>query len=122
MPKRIVFTRHDGEVAVCAPSLTAMAYMTGGGGRWDGFPPGFLDRQIAEQAKYGVGEWAAVRFVRAMQLGGLSSAEAYAVARDRFCGHLGTGHELWDTPTFQPIAGLAVPGCADTTVGRSTFR
>jgi hypothetical protein len=96
MPKRIVYTRHDGEVAVSAPSLTAMTYMTGGGGRWDGFPRGFLDRQIAEQATCGVGEWAAVRFVRAMQFGGLSSAEAYAVMRDRFCGHLGTGHELWD--------------------------
>jgi hypothetical protein len=96
MPKRIVYTRHDGEVAVCAPSLKAMAYMTGGGGRWDGFPRGFLDRQIAKQAEYGVGEWAAARFVRAMQFGGLSNAEAYAIVRDRFCGHLGTGHELWD--------------------------
>jgi hypothetical protein len=26
-----------------------MAYMTGGGGRWDGFPRGFLDRQIAKE-------------------------------------------------------------------------
>jgi len=37
-----------------------------------------------------------------MQFGGLSNAEAYAVMRDRFCGHLGTGHELWevdDLPT-----------------------
>lgn len=94
--RRIIYTRPDGGVSVCAPSLTAMAYMTGGGGRWDGFPRGFLDRQIAEQAKYGVGEWAAARFVRAMQHGGLSTPEAYAVVRDRFCAHLGTGCELWD--------------------------
>jgi hypothetical protein len=96
MPKRIIYTRHDGGVSICAPSLTAMAYMTGGGGRWDGFPPGFLDRQIAEQSKHGVGERAAVRFVHAMQFGGCSTAEAYGIMRDRFCAHLGTGCELWD--------------------------
>jgi len=97
MPKRIVYTRFDGGVSVCAPSLTAMAYMTGGGGRWDGFPRGFLQRQIEAQAKDGVGEWAAARFVRAMQFGGCTTAEAYAIMRDRFCAHLGTGCELWDT-------------------------
>lgn len=96
MPKRLVYTRHDGGVSVCAPSLTALAYMTGGGGRWDGYPRGFLERQIAEQAKYGVGEDNAARFVRAMQFGGLTSAQAYAVMRDRFCAHLGSGCELWD--------------------------
>jgi hypothetical protein len=69
--------------------------MTGGGGRWDGFSRGFLDRQIAKQAEE-CGEWAAARFVRAMQFGGLSTPEAYAVMRDRFCAHLGTGCELWD--------------------------
>ena len=101
MPKRIVYTRPDGGVSVCAPSLTALRFMTGGGGRWDGYPRGFLDRQIAKQSEE-CGEWAAVRFVRGMQFGGLSSAEAYALIRDRFCGYLGTGHELWnvaDIPT-----------------------
>jgi hypothetical protein len=37
-----------------------------------------------------------------MQFGGLSMPEAYAVMRDRFCVHLGTGCELWnvdDVPT-----------------------
>jgi len=97
MPKRIVYTRFDGGVSVCAPSLTALAYMTGGGGRWDGFPRGFMERQIVAQAKDGVGEWAAARFVRAMQFGGCTTAEAYAIMRDRFCAHLGTGCELWDT-------------------------
>ena len=75
--------------------------MTGGGGRWDAeirfLPRGFMDRQIAAQARHGVGERAAARFVRAMQWGGLTTAEAYAVMRDRFCAHLGTGCELWDT-------------------------
>lgn len=100
MPKRIVYTRPDRGVSVCALSRTVLAYMTGGGGRWDAeiqhMPRGFLDRQIAAQARHGVGEWAAVRFVRAMQFGGLSTAEAYGVMRDRFCTHLGTGCELWD--------------------------
>ena len=94
--KRIVYTRPDNGVSVCAPSDTALAYMCNGGGRWDGFPRGFLERQIAEQSKYGVGERAAVRFVRAMQFGGCTSAEAYAIIRDRFCAHLGTACELWD--------------------------
>jgi hypothetical protein len=124
MPKRIVFTRHDGGVAVCAPSLTALRFMTGGGGRWDP-PPGkmwhrwddkshlidvpyhlrgqrfiaptwFLNAQIDAQAKDGVGERAARRFVHAMQFGGCTDAEAYELMRDRFCAHHGTGIELWD--------------------------
>ena len=100
MLRRIVFTRPNGGVSICAPSLTALAYMTGGGGRWDDvlrWDRDFLDRQIAEQSKCGVGEWAAARFVRAMQFGGLSTPEAYGVIRDRFCAHLGSGHELWHT-------------------------
>jgi hypothetical protein len=92
----IVYTGPNRGVALCYASPTALAYMTGGGGRWDGFPRGFLDRQIEAQAKHGVGEWAAARFVRAMQFGGLTTAEAYGVMRDRFCAHLGTGCELWD--------------------------
>lgn len=96
MPRRvIVYTRPGGSVAVCSPSLTAMCYMTSGGGRWDGSESGFIDRQIDEQAKYGVGEGAAHRFVMAMQFGGCTDAEAYEAARDRFCAHLGTGCELW---------------------------
>jgi hypothetical protein len=124
MPKRIVYTRPDGAVAVCAPSLTALRFVTGGGGRWDP-PPGkmwhrwddkshlidvpyhlrgqrfiaptwFLNAQIDAQAKDGVGERAARRFVHAMQFGGCTDAEAYAVMRDRFCAHQGTGIELWD--------------------------
>jgi hypothetical protein len=124
MPKRIVYTRPDGGVAVCAPSLTALRFMTGGGGRWDP-PPGkmwhrwhdkshlidvlyhsrgqrfiaptwFLNAQIDAQAKDGVGERAARRFVHAMQFGGCTDAEAYELMRDRFCVHQGTGIELWD--------------------------
>ena len=95
MIRRIVYTRPDQGVSVFAPSLTALSYMTGGGGRWDGAPRGFLERQIEAQSKNGVGEWAARRFVTAMQFGGLTTAEAYGVMRDRFCAHLGTACELW---------------------------
>jgi hypothetical protein len=69
--------------------------MTGGGGRWDGFPRGFIDRQIAKQAEE-CGERNAHRFVKAMQFGGCTDAEAYELMRDRFCAHLGSGIELWD--------------------------
>jgi hypothetical protein len=96
---RIVYTRPDGGVSVCAPSDTALRYMTGGGGRWDDivvWDRGFLDRQIAAQSKDGVGERAAHAFVMAMHKGGCSTPEAYGIMRDRFCSHLGTGCELWD--------------------------
>lgn len=93
--KYIVYTRNDGGVSICAPSLTALSFMTNGGGRWDGYNPGFLDRQIEAQAQYGVGERAARSFVMAMQFGGYTEAEAYGVMLDRFCAHLGTGCELW---------------------------
>ena len=95
MPKRIVYTRPDGGVSVCAPSHTALRFMTGGGGRWDGYPRGFLDRQIAKQSEE-CGERNAHRFVMAMQLGGCTDAEAYELMRDRFCAHHGTGIELCD--------------------------
>ena len=97
--KHIVSTAPDGRVLITTPSLTAMCFMTCGGGRWHDElqhePPGFLERQIAEQAKNGVGEWAARRFVEAMQNGGCTVDDAYEIMRDRFAAHLGTGHELW---------------------------
>jgi len=69
--------------------------MTGGGGRWDGFSRGVLDRQIAKQAEES-GERNAHRFVTPMQFGGCTGAETYELMRDRFCAHQGTGIELWD--------------------------
>lgn len=96
----IVYTRPDGKVSVCAPSLTALSYMTSGGGRWDDIlrtDRDFLDRQIAAQAEYGVGERAARRFVHAMQFGGCTDAEAYEIMRDRFCAPHGSAFELVDS-------------------------
>lgn len=104
MQRFIVYTRPDRGVDVCAPSLTCMGFMGNGGGRWNDIIPhqplGFLDRQIAEQAKHGVGERHARRFVMALHKGGCSSSEAYEIMRDRYCVHLGTGHELWDKEDF----------------------
>ena len=69
--------------------------MTLGGGRWDQFGPGFLMRQVWQQVQDGISEHAAVKFMRAMQFGGCTEAEAYGVIRDRDCAHLGTACELW---------------------------
>lgn len=90
----IVYTRPDGGVSVCAPSLTALRYMTHGGGRWDGCDPGFIDRQIEAQSAHGVGERAARQFVLAMHKGGCTDAEAYAIMRDRFCAPHGSAFEI----------------------------
>lgn len=97
MPKRIVYTRERNLVSVCAPSHTALWYMIYGG-RWNGFPEldKFLLRQIEVQAKE-CGHRAAKKFVYAMQFGGCTLEESYEIMRDRFCAHLGTGCEIWDT-------------------------
>ena len=90
----IVFTRPNGKVSITRPSNTLLAWM-GNGGRWNGFDPGFADRQIDKLCEEGISWCAASRYVRAMQFGGCTSAEAWGIIRDRFCGHLGTGFELW---------------------------
>lgn len=93
MDRGIVYTRPDGGVNICVPSDTAMRFLSSGG-RWGAPERGFLERQIAEQAKYGVGEYAAARFVTGMQFGGLSTSEAFAVMRDRFCAPYGTAFDI----------------------------
>jgi hypothetical protein len=128
MPEQrfILYTRPDGGVSVCAPSLTALRYMTQGGGRWDPpegkmwfrannashlidvpyhlrgqrfiAPTWLLNAQIDAQAVDGVGECAARRFVHAMQFGGCTEAEAYEIMRDRFCAPHGSAFDLIDAP------------------------
>lgn len=95
MRRRIVYTRPDGGVSICCPAKDAIRWMTLGG-LWRDRSRGFVDGQIHRQIKEGRLEHAAVRFARAMVLGGLTTAEALEVIRDRDCGHLGTGHELWN--------------------------
>lgn len=94
--RRIVYTRHDGGVTVCTPAPQCLADMARGG-HWGPIARGFLDDQIDRQVANGIAPDAAARFVRALAFGGATEAEAYAIIRDRDCGHLGSGHELWDT-------------------------
>jgi hypothetical protein len=93
--KRIVYTAHDGSVAICAPTdwiMTALCC----GGLWDHFPRGFIDTQIERQIARGVKADAARRYANAVQFGGCTTAEAFEIIRDRDCAHLGTAIELWD--------------------------
>ncbi len=94
--RRIVYTRHsDGGVSVCTPTEWAISVMMCGG-LWAEHPRGFAEAQIERQIARGVDPDAARRYVRAVQFGGLSEAEAYAVIRDRDCAHLGHTIELMD--------------------------
>lgn len=95
MRHRIVYTRFDGGVSVTCPTDWIM-HVLAHGQFWLGMPRGFVDAQIERQIARGVHPYAAVRYARAMVSGGLTTAEALEVIRDRDCGHLGTAHELWD--------------------------
>lgn len=95
MNKVIVYTPHDGGVAICHPAAECIRAM-GLGGYWADRPRGFLQVQIERQIVAGHLPDAARRFAYALQFGGCSEAEALAVIRDRDCGHRGTGFELWD--------------------------
>lgn len=94
--KRIVYTRHDGGVTVCGPSPDAIRWM-GCGGFWSNQSRGFVDTEIESQiVRFGSYPDVARRFVRAMQFGGCTTAEALEIIRDRDCGPYGTAFELWE--------------------------
>ena len=93
--KRIVYTRPGGAVSIVCPSARCIAWMASGG-RWGNPTRGWLDEQLRRSVEAGHNERAAYRFIRAMQWGGCTTAEALAIIRDRDCAHLGTGIELWD--------------------------
>lgn len=95
MDKRIVYTRHDGGVSICTPTDWIISVMSCGG-LWNDRPRGFADRQIASMVKRGVDEDTAHRYVRAVQFGGCTTAEALEIIRDRDCAPHGTAIELWD--------------------------
>lgn len=100
MRQRIVYTSHDGGVAICCPSATAIAWL-GNGGLWDHHPRGFADIQVERMTARGVRPDAARRYARAVTLGGCTTAEALEIIRDRDCAHLGTAIELWDVDDIQ---------------------
>lgn len=95
MDKRIVYTRHDGGVSICRPSVNAISWMSRGG-FYEPYPRGFMDVQIERQIADGISADAARRFCHAMAFGGLTTAEALEVIRDRDCAPHGTAIELWD--------------------------
>lgn len=94
MMRRLVYTRHDGGVTVCCPSLPIIRRMNCGG-MWGKSPRGWVSRQIDDQIAAGHNKDIARRFIRALQFGGCSEPEALAIIRDRDCAPLGTGIELW---------------------------
>lgn len=93
MIRRIVYTRPDGGVTACTPTRWCLARLSSGGF----FPggPAAVDSQVERGLAIGRKEWAVRRYVRAMQDGGCTTAEAYEIIRDRDCAHLGSGFELW---------------------------
>ena len=93
--KRIVYTRPDGCVSVVCPSMNAIRWM-GSGGRWPNATRGWLAQQIERQIAAGHDPDASRRHVVVMMFGGLTTAEALGLIRDRDCAHRGTGIELWD--------------------------
>lgn len=103
--RRIVFTRpSDGGVTVTTPTPWALDIMCNGGGLWDDRPRGFIDEMVRRktcptlQKNRHITEAAAWRFVRAMQYGGCTTAEAYDIIREHDCTRGGDGilHELLD--------------------------
>jgi hypothetical protein len=91
--KRIVYTRFDGGISVCVPSVRAILFMQNGG-RWADKPVGYVSAQIERQIAGGVHPDYAARFARALAFGGCSEAEAWRIVKDRDCASHGTLHEI----------------------------
>jgi hypothetical protein len=92
--KRILYTREDGGVSYHCPHAAAF-FWAQRGGLWGKRPRGFFDEQVRRQVIGGVPEHAAVAWVKAMQYGGKTEAETWAIVRDRNCiNPSGTAHEL----------------------------
>ena len=92
--RRILWTRPDGWVSVTVPSENCLRWMQTGG-RWRDERRGFLAEQIERNIATGVPATVAKRFCEALAHGGCSTAEAYALIRDRDC-RAGVAHELID--------------------------
>lgn len=103
MPKALVYTRPCGGVSVCFPTTEAMRTMTGRGGYWDDRPRSFLDELVYRKSSselqkgHHITEDAAWRFIRAMQYGGCSTADAFEVIAEHDCSRFGHTVDLQDT-------------------------
>lgn len=96
MTRCIVSTRPDGYVSVTTPTLEIMAFLTLGGAPKGHFLGVNWDAQIEEMTNRRVPKDVAVRYVRGLQVGGYTDAEAYEILRDRDTPQEWTGKELWD--------------------------
>lgn len=91
----IIYTRKaDGGVSICFPAPEIIRWM-GSGGYWNDKPRGFLSelvrRKTCPKLQKGshISEGAAWAFVKAMQWGGCSTAEAWNVIRQHDCDRFG---------------------------------
>jgi hypothetical protein len=98
---RLVYTRKaDGGVNVFCPTKEAVRAMTSGGGYWDDRPRGFLDELVRRktcpklQKGANVTEVAAWKFIKAMQWGGLTTAETWPVFAAHDCERFGHDVQL----------------------------
>jgi hypothetical protein len=98
---RLVYTRKaDGGVSVFCPTREAIRFMTSGGGYWDDRPRGFLDELVRRktcpelQKGANVTQDAAWKFVKAMQWGGLTTAETWPVFAAHDCERFGHDVQL----------------------------
>jgi len=98
---RLVYTRKaDGGVNAFCPTKEAVSAMTSGGGYWDDRPRGFLDELVRRktcpvlQKGANVTEDAAWRFIKAMQWGGLTTAETWPVFAAHDCERFGHDVQL----------------------------
>lgn len=101
---RVVYSRKsDGGVSFYHPDRRIERRMTGGGGYWTNPPRGFFERQIASKAKQGVSEDAARAWINALQFGGCTTREAWAVCAQHCCARFGHSLELFaiaDLPDY----------------------
>lgn len=88
----ILYTRNsDDGVSVCYPYPLIFKYAMNGGGYWNDRPPGFLEELVRRktspelQRNRHITEYAARKFVEAMQFGGCSLSEAWEVVRLHDC-------------------------------------
>lgn len=93
MRKRIVYTAHDGTVWVARVTEDCLSWLSCGG-YWDGKDID-LEQQVERQVAAGHREHAVRRYMRAMDRGGCTTAEAFEIIRDRDYSHRGSGFELW---------------------------
>jgi hypothetical protein len=95
--KRVVYNSDvDKSVWVHCPTAGAF-FWAQRGGLWDGRPRGFLEEQVRRQVESGIAEHAARAWVDAMQFGGKTEAETWALIRDRNCHNpTGFAHELME--------------------------